>query len=457
MALTLLTIDHKYLLIVLIYLAVFVLILLTFIPHIQLRTRHAAKTMNITRGRYIDVIVNVLLVKVFSRRRYEDQVMLENIQNNAQGWLRRDYIDWVMGSLVYLSLIVLFAVTLFFLWNDITHHAMSAGDVSLVLGCLIFISNNGVWISRMFSELFQNYGEIYEGIDLITAAHEVLDQPNAPTLAVTRGDIALQNVTFTYPGRPVFTDLSLTIPPGQKVGLVGPSGAGKSTLVQIMLRLYDLQGGAILIDGQNIATVQQDSLRAQIAVIPQNADLLHRSIRDNILYGRLDASQAEIEQAARAANADEFIAGLVDKDGNTGYDAQVGERGVKLSGGQRQRIAIARAILKNAPILILDEATSALDSVSEAMIQKSLFDVMQGRTVAAIAHRLSTIQHMDVIVRATAEDGPTPPAIPRWLIRLLCPPGGWVFEFVIENGPCGILEPNTARLSPPLPVREALA
>jgi ABC-type multidrug transport system fused ATPase/permease subunit len=393
--LTLSTVKLEYLGFVLVYLLAYTAILAAFIPQIQGRTRAAAQFGNITKGHYIDVIVNILQVKLFARRDHEDQVLKTNAQRQAQNWMNRDHVDWKMVAWIYVAVVSLFTVTLWYLYHDVTHDRISIGDASLILGSLIFISNNSAWISSMFSQLFQDYGEIYEGIDLITAAHEVLDDPAAPPLAITRGAVKLENLTFTYPGRPVFTNLSLTIPAGQKVGLVGPSGAGKSTLVQLMLRLYDIQGGAIKIDDQAIAHVQQESLRAQIAVIPQNADLLHRSIFDNIQYGRLDATRAEVEEAARMANAHDFIQTLADNDGNRGYAAQVGERGVKLSGGQRQRIAIARAILKNAPILLLDEATSALDSESEAAIQKSLFDVMRGRTVMAIAHRLSTIQHMD--------------------------------------------------------------
>jgi ATP-binding cassette subfamily B multidrug efflux pump len=244
-------------------------------------------------------------------------------------------------------------------------------------------------------------------METISRAHTVLDKPQAAPLAVTKGEIRFEGIQFHYgagPGKKVgeqarvIDNLNLRIAPGEKVGLVGRSGAGKSTLVNLLLRFYDLEGGRILIDGQDIANVSQDSLRAQIGVVTQDTSLLHRSVRDNILYGRPNAALADVERAARQAQAHAFIGGLEDMRGRKGYDAHVGERGVKLSGGQRQRIAIARVLLKNAPILVLDEATSALDSEVEAAIQDSLNTLMDGKTVIAIAHRLSTIAAMDRLI-----------------------------------------------------------
>jgi ABC-type multidrug transport system fused ATPase/permease subunit len=247
-------------------------------------------------------------------------------------------------------------------------------------------------------------GYIDDAIRMITPAHGVQDKPDALALKVTRGEIAFNDVTFDFPGQIVFQNLSLTIAPGQKVGLVGPSGAGKSTLMNVLLRLYDIHGGVIAIDGQDIRDVTQDSLRDNIAIIPQDTALFHRSLMDNIRYGNLHATEEQVMEAARLAHAHDFIKKLPE-----GYGTLVGERGIKLSGGQRQRIAIARAILKNAPILLLDEATSALDSESEKMIQDSLQTLMQGKTVIAIAHRLSTIATMDRLVvmdhGAVVEDG----------------------------------------------------
>jgi len=255
------------------------------------------------------------------------------------------------------------------------------------------------WIMWEMSALFENIGTVQDGINSIALPATVDDAPGASDIGPVRGDIRFDHVTFHYGKQGgVIEGLDLHVRPGEKVGLVGRSGAGKSTLVNLLLRFYDREGGAIRIDGTDIATVTQDSLRAAIGVVTQDTSLLHRSVRDNILYGRPDASEAELVDAARQANADGFIQELVDAKGRRGYDAQVGERGVKLSGGQRQRIAIARVLLKNAPILVLDEATSALDSEVEAVIQENLYRLMQGKTVIAIAHRLSTIAAMDRLV-----------------------------------------------------------
>jgi ATP-binding cassette subfamily B multidrug efflux pump len=260
---------------------------------------------------------------------------------------------------------------------------------------------NGIahWIMWEVASLFEHVGTVQDGMGTLSRAHAVVDRPGAQPIAVTRGEIRFEHVTFAYGGkRAVIEDLCLHIRPGEKIGLVGRSGAGKSTIVNLLLRFYDVEGGAILIDGQDISAVTQDSLRAQIGMVTQDTSLLHRSVRDNIVYGRPDASDATMIAAARRAEAHEFIEGLADNKGRRGYDAHVGERGVKLSGGQRQRIAIARVMLKDAPILLLDEATSALDSEVEAAIQQSLYRLMEGKTVVAIAHRLSTIAAMDRLI-----------------------------------------------------------
>ena len=255
------------------------------------------------------------------------------------------------------------------------------------------------WILWETANLFENIGTVEDGITTIAQPVGITDKDKAAALDVSRGEIAFDHARFHY-GRQhkVIEDFSLVIAPGEKVGLVGRSGAGKSTLVNLLLRFYDLEGGRILIDGQDIARVTQESLRSRIGMVTQDTSLLHRSVRENIAYGRPDATEAEIIAAARQAEADFFIRDLADAKGRTGYDAHVGERGVKLSGGQRQRIAIARVLLKDAPILILDEATSALDSEVEAAIQSSLYRLMEGKTVIAIAHRLSTIAAMDRLV-----------------------------------------------------------
>jgi ATP-binding cassette subfamily B multidrug efflux pump len=260
---------------------------------------------------------------------------------------------------------------------------------------------NGIahWIMWEVASLFEHVGTVQDGMGTLSRAHAVVDRPDARPVQVTRGEIRFEHVTFGYGGkRAVLDDLCLHIRPGEKIGLVGRSGAGKSTIVNLLLRFYDVEAGAILIDGQDISTVTQDSLRARIGMVTQDTSLLHRSVRDNIVYGRPDADDETMVAAARRAEAHDFIEGLADNKGRRGYDAHVGERGVKLSGGQRQRIAIARVMLKDAPILLLDEATSALDSEVEAAIQQSLYRLMEGKTVVAIAHRLSTIAAMDRLI-----------------------------------------------------------
>jgi ATP-binding cassette subfamily B multidrug efflux pump len=260
---------------------------------------------------------------------------------------------------------------------------------------------NGIshWIMWEMAMLFEHVGTVQDGITTLAQPRRVVDAPDAAALKVSRGEIRFEDVSFAYGGpRSVIDHLNLHIRAGEKIGLVGRSGAGKSTVVNLLLRFHDVAAGRILIDGQDIARVTQDSLRAQVGMVTQDTSLLHRSVRDNILYGRPDAGEAALHAAAQRAEADGFIAGLRDAKGREGYDAHVGERGVKLSGGQRQRIAIARVMLKDAPILLLDEATSALDSEVEAAIQASLYRLMQGKTVVAIAHRLSTIAAMDRLV-----------------------------------------------------------
>jgi ATP-binding cassette subfamily B multidrug efflux pump len=282
--------------------------------------------------------------------------------------------------------------------------AVTTGGIAVAIGLVLRMKGMAHWIMWEVARLFENIGVVRDGIETIARDRDVLDVPGAKSLPVPDGHIRFETVSFNY-GKAhadtrlrVIKDLSLDIRAGEKVGLVGRSGAGKSTLVNLLLRFHDLESGRILIDGQDISKVGQESLRAQIAMVTQDTSLLHRSVRDNILYGRPDAGPEAAELAARKAHAHDFIVGLEDAKGRRGYDAHVGERGVKLSGGQRQRIAIARVLLKNAPILILDEATSALDSEVEAAIQEQLYNLMEGKTVIAIAHRLSTIAEMDRLV-----------------------------------------------------------
>ena len=291
-----------------------------------------------------------------------------------------------------------------------TQGKVEVGTVAMALPLAWQIVNIAGWVAWQITSIFENIGVVQEGMMTIARPIALTDRPDAPELEVTRGEIRFEDVSFGYGrealaradgtlrSRAVIDGLTLTVKPGEKIGLIGRSGAGKSTLVNLLLRFFDLEGGRILIDGQDIAAVTQESLRAQISMVTQDTSLLHRSIRDNIRYGRPQATDAEIVEAAKLAHADEFIHELEDWKQRRGYDAQVGERGVKLSGGQRQRIAIARVILKDAPILVLDEATSALDSEVEAAIQSSLGTLMAGKTVIAIAHRLSTIARMDRLI-----------------------------------------------------------
>jgi ATP-binding cassette subfamily B multidrug efflux pump len=276
---------------------------------------------------------------------------------------------------------------------------VGVGAVAAATAMALRLNGISHWIMWEFASLFEHIGTVQDGIDTLARPHTVLDRPDAPPLKVPRGEIRFEHVSFAYGGRQaVIDDFSIHIRPGEKIGLVGRSGAGKSTIVSLLLRFYDVERGRVLIDEQNVAEVAQDSLRAQVGMVTQDTSLLHRSVRDNILYGRPDADDTQMVAAARRAEAHDFIQGLTDPAGRQAYDAHVGERGVKLSGGQRQRVAIARVMLKDAPILILDEATSALDSEVEIAIQESLYRLMEGKTVVAIAHRLSTIAAMDRLI-----------------------------------------------------------
>jgi ATP-binding cassette subfamily B multidrug efflux pump len=361
-------------------------------------------------GRIVDSYTNILTVKLFARAHEEDAYVQDAlVEHNGlfQASLR-------LNTLFALSLTVLNALLVtgtgalaLVLW---TRGQIAVGTVAMALPMAWQIVNMSGWVAWQVTGIFENVGVVQEGMMTIAKPIGLTDRPGATDLVVSHGEIMLDNVQFGYgreprvgaDGRvkhfPVIDGLTLTVKPGEKIGLVGRSGAGKSTLVNLLLRFFDLEGGRILIDGQDILHVTQESLRAQISVVTQDTSLLHRSIADNIRYGRPSASDAEVVAAAELAHAHEFILGLSDWKDRHGYDAQVGERGVKLSGGQRQRVAIARVILKDAPILVLDEATSALDSEVEAAIQSSLGTLMEGKTVIAIAHRLSTIARMDRLV-----------------------------------------------------------
>jgi ATP-binding cassette subfamily B multidrug efflux pump len=369
-----------------------------FVPRLRDLSKASSEMRSLVMARVVDSYTNILTVKLFARMRDEDAYVRESIDDHqaAVGDHMR-MISQFMFSLSVLNALLLTATAAsgLWLWGRGT---VDAAIVATALPLAWQIANAAGWVSWEVSGIFENVGVVQEGMQTIAVPPSGADRPGAKELVVPRGEIAFEHVTFGYGRRdapPVLDDLSFTIRPGERVGLVGRSGAGKSTLVNLLLRFHEVESGAIRIDGTDIAGVTQESLRAAIGMVTQDTSLLHRSIAANIRYGRPDATDAEIETAARTAQAHDFIVGLADWKGRTGYQAHVGERGVKLSGGQRQRIAIARVVLKDAPILVLDEATSALDSEVEAAIQEQLDRLMHGKTVIAIAHRLSTIARLD--------------------------------------------------------------
>lgn len=381
------------------WLAGYVLLMRYFIPRLGEIAERQADARSIMTGRVVDSYSNIQTVKLFSHARREASYAREGMGgflDTVYAQMRK--ITGLYGLLYMLNSACLFLVGAIGIWLWIGG-LVSVGAVALALGLVLRLWGMSQWIMWELSQLFENIGTVRDGISSISLPHLVEDKPNAKELVVAHGEIGFDHVRFHYgKDKGVIEDLSLKIAPGEKIGIVGRSGAGKSTLVNLLLRFYDIEAGRLLIDGQDISDVTQDSLRAHIGVVTQDTSLLHRSVRDNILYGRPDATEEMMLEAARKAEATLFIDELSDPQGRRGYDAHVGERGVKLSGGQRQRIAIARVMLKDAPILILDEATSALDSEVEAAIQENLYRLMEGKTVIAIAHRLSTIAAMDRLV-----------------------------------------------------------
>jgi ATP-binding cassette subfamily B multidrug efflux pump len=376
-----------------------------FLRHFVPQMRDLAKTSSELRsqvmGRVVDSYTNILTVKLFARARDEDAYVREVIDEHSgaiAAHMRLITIFMTTLSALNAMLLVGTAAIGVWLWGNGT---IDAGTVATALPLAWAIANVAGFVSWEVTGIFENVGVVQEGMETIAVPHAMADKPGARELQVERGEIRFEHVTFTYgrnDGKKVLDDLSLVVRPGERVGLVGRSGAGKSTLVNLLLRFHDMEQGSVRVDGHDIRGLSQESLRAAIGLVTQDTSLLHRSIAANIGYGRPGASMDEIVAAARKAQAHEFILGLQDWKGRTGYDAHVGERGVKLSGGQRQRIAIARVVLKDAPILLLDEATSALDSEVELAIQEQLLGLMEGKTVIAIAHRLSTIARMDRLI-----------------------------------------------------------
>ncbi len=384
------------------YLAWFVAYVFTlryFVPRLGRIGKEQADARSLMTGRVTDAYTNIATVKMFSHAQREAHFAREAMQEfQATGLVQMRLVTAFETISQAMSVTLIASTTAMCLWLW-TQGAVGVGAVAAATAMAFRLSGISHWVMWEMATLFEHVGTVQDGMATLSRARSVVDRADAKPLVVSRGALRFEHVNFGYGGkRRVIDDLCLEIRAGEKIGLVGRSGAGKSTVVNLLLRLYDLESGRILVDGQDIAGVTQESLRRQIGMVTQDTSLLHRSVRDNLVYGRPEATDAEMLRAAERAEAHDFIAGLVDAKGRTAYDAHVGERGVKLSGGQRQRVAIARVMLKDAPILLLDEATSALDSEVEQAIQASLYKLMEGKTVVAIAHRLSTIAAMDRLV-----------------------------------------------------------
>jgi ATP-binding cassette subfamily B multidrug efflux pump len=384
---------------IVLWFAAYAVMLRIFVPQMRSRSKRVSEMRSSLTGRVVDSYTNILTVKLFARAREEDQFVREVVDGHTQAY--RHQLQAISSVAMWLAVMNACLVTgtgavAVWLW---VHGKIEVAAVATALPLASQIANMAGWVAQNITSIFENVGTVQDGMRSIAVPLQLPDAPGAGELAVSKGAVRFEHVTFSY-GRSagVLQGIDLSIAPGERIGLLGHSGAGKSTLVNLLLGFFVPESGRILIDGQDLAEVTQESLRQRIGMVTQDTSLLHRSIRDNIRYGRPTATEAEVVAAARQAEAHDFILDLEDQNGRRGYDAHVGERGVKLSGGQRQRIAIARVILKDAPILVLDEATSALDSEVEAAIQAQLTTLMEGRTVIAIAHRLSTIARMDRLV-----------------------------------------------------------
>ena len=398
------TSDYWLMVPLLVWLSGYALACWYFVPRLGKLSEAQAELRSLVVGRVVDSYTNISTVKLFAHAEREDSYAREGM-----GWMLESVNRSMRMSTFMTSTLSLLSGILIFMMSGISIYlwhtgAITTGAIAFSIGLTLRLKAMSQWIIWEVAGLFEDIGVIQDSIETVARDRLVTDVPDAKPLVVSKGEIVFDNVRFNYgkervEGRADIVDgFSLTVRPGEKVGLVGRSGAGKSTLANLLLRFYDLESGAIRIDGQDISQVAQESLRTKIGVVTQDTSLLHRSVLENLRYGMPDATLAEVEAAAQKAHAGEFIASLVDPKGRKGYDAHVGERGVKLSGGQRQRIAIARVLLKNAPILVLDEATSALDSEVESAIQENLYTLMEGKTVIAVAHRLSTIAAMDRLI-----------------------------------------------------------
>lgn len=395
----LVALDSWFLLPFITWIILFGLILRTLIPKLSKTAQRQADARSLMTGRITDAYSNIATVKLFSHGSREATYAKRSMQDfmvtvHAQMRLATslDTLTYATNILLTLSTAILGII----LWKN---GQVGVGAIATATAMALRVNGLSRWIMWESARLFENIGTVNDGMNTLTKPHTIVDKPQASPLQVKQGEIKFNDITFAYdPTKPLLNHFNLTIKPGEKVGLIGRSGAGKSTIVNLLLRFYEAQQGEITIDGQNVLNVQQESLRRQIGLVTQDTSLLHRSVRDNIIYGRPNATDEEMVLAAERAEAADFIPFLSDAQGRKGYDAHVGERGVKLSGGQRQRIAIARVMLKDAPILLLDEATSALDSEVEVAIQESLDKMMENKTVIAIAHRLSTIAAMDRLI-----------------------------------------------------------
>lgn len=386
-----------------IWLCLYIAVLFYFVPKVQQRSAEHSEVMSVLTGQIVDSFTNFLPTKYFARTQFEDQRVVGLLKDHSRTFRASTGTIWRMSLMIdalNTALLITTGLVGYHLIGVMGQDGIAA--IAMALPMALQATFQSGWIMHEVSGIFENLGRVQEGIETLSKPQSVLDKPAAKTLALQpdQASIEFRDVSFNYgqEGRPVLDGFNLFIPAGQKLGLVGHSGAGKSTITSLLVRAYDIEGGAVLLGGENIADVTQNSLREHITVVTQESYLFHRSIEDNIRYGKQEAHFDEISQAAKGAYAADFIPDLEDNRGRTGYAAHVGERGVKLSGGQKQRIGIARAILKNAPVLILDEATSALDSESEHAIQQALESIMEGKTVIAIAHRLSTLRQMDRII-----------------------------------------------------------
>lgn len=393
------SLDWRLAIPMLLWFVLYACLLRYFLPRLSRISAQQADARSDMTGRIVDTYTNITTVKLFSHDNRESEYAREGMEHFIQTVYPQMRLATMLRVLVWcLNAVLIFVLVAMCLWLW-SLSAITIGAIAAATGLLLRISGMSQWIMWEISGLFENIGIVRDGLNTLSLPQEITDKQDAVQIKITQGKIQFRNTTFHYgKSSGVFEKLNLEIQPGEKIGLVGRSGAGKSTLVNLLLRFYDVESGGIFIDEQNIAEVSQESLRAQIAMVTQDTSLLHRSIRENLLYGKPEASEEEMLRAAKQAKADEFIQELEDARGRKTYDAHVGERGVKLSGGQRQRVAIARVLLKDAPILILDEATSALDSEVELAIQENLYKLMEGKTVIAIAHRLSTIAALDRLI-----------------------------------------------------------